>query len=570
MHQRRQEVIEASRAKSLQTAATCVGAEGCDSQANLALTSHVTVSEFLLEDIKWDLTNVAGYSASKCRVQWTATATKSTVEKDTATYIVDGVMGVQNSGRGQADLGNMVVNLQTYVGGQWITKYSAVESKLLTNGTLQGNIVGGCITDGCHNNVTEFTNSPNANLRVMDPNGADAFKSEAASALTVGAKKFKYFAFQARFELPVTFTEAVTVQVLMTFGNSSAGCEGCIGNDVPYLGGSVLHNNIKTLVYSRLHDNTPLEQVNQSVKLETGTWDTTVDAGTYRNFTTEVGLTSGIVGREFTSESTTRFTSVCPCPESYVGLRIFQNTARIYSDDDVVVIDVPAKPGSDKIIRFQFVGAAGVAVEISSPINVAGDCMGLPEPLTPIREYSAQDWAADTNGVLTSAWNSRYAPLGGLTLAASNGITLTFTNKEAVANILALSNGASGKVTASAIDPQSTSGGQDVRALLWYKLTADNMLGSETRMFNSSIPALQQPINSDIGDEETLHALDGLTYNGILALLTDFVLSSQSVTPELNVSQSRGTHVKELQDGLIFTGSITGLVPQFITALYGL
>jgi hypothetical protein len=568
VHQQRKEAIEASR-KNNQVAATCV--EGCENtQGNLSLPVHVTFDDFISEECKWSLTNTGAYSQTKSRVQWTACATRTCSchcppDVPTGTYIVDGVVAVQNKGKGNSDLGNAVINFQTLVDGVWVTQYSAVQSKFLTGTELIGNVVpgsSGVITE------TSFTESPNATLVVTNKNGEDVFRSSNPNALVVKANSIKWFAFQAKFVLPLDFLQPVRIQVLFTFDNAGAGCEPFIGNNIAYQGGLIKYNNVKTLAFlSGVTSTGPPVEVNQTVKIETSNLDTSVDSGTYKCFTTEIGLSSGVVGREFISDSQCFSTCILPCPEAFQGTRTFSNSVRIYTDDRVVVFDLPRKPGSDKTIRFQFVNAPGVWMEVAAPVLVNGECMAPPPVLAPIRKYSPQDWAANVDDILRLQWVALYAPLGGLRLVADNGIVVLFTDCESVILNLDLFTRDSGKITVSATNPGSTSGVSDLAALLWLKLTLDHYPGLSNEVFTSGKAALNLPLNAQAGDEPSLYALDGLTYGQILIALINFVLSA-SPSDAVVFGGSKGKNVKREQNELLFVFNITNVTPTIVASAY--
>ena len=72
----------------------------------------------------WTLSKTGTENTANSTVTWTITATKGTTVSDR--LAVDGFLAITNVGSAGATIGNIVVNLQTKSGGNWVTVSSDV------------------------------------------------------------------------------------------------------------------------------------------------------------------------------------------------------------------------------------------------------------------------------------------------------------------------------------------------------------------------------------------------------------------------------------------------------------
>ena len=554
--------------KAPETYKVCYGDEAdldCGSYGFVGLPIHVVNSIFEAPEFDWSLEHTGAYSQCKNRVQWTTNITNKPTCGCDAIFTVNGAMGIKNTGTGASDLGNVVVNLQVpdRCGDGFKTIYSAVRSLLPTNGNQQGNIVPGSSSES---STSYFVNSPNANLTVTDINKDDMFSTTDSLLRTVDSCKFKYYAFAADFTLPRSFCKTTRVEVILTFGNAGNGCEGNSGNQIAYQGGSTLYDNVTSVTYVTFPDTVPLVLIHKQTVLQTSLASTVVvsGGGSIRNFTTDIGMTSGFVGSEFVGSlidksktksshcpphSTVRNTAITPCPQVSHNDRIFQNIVNLSVQTDPVVFNLPLEPGSNKTVTFTFINPdSGLYHLKAANVLVSAGCN------TPMfrsgqgfTNYTRTDLAQDYQGSFTSVWDT-FGP-GGLVLTSplGGGRTITFTDPEAVRANLNLATDTAGTIKYDMLNPYSTQAGSFLSSVLWFIFTLAANPEYEDMTINSDELFLKlTPNKINSGVQQDIASYDGKTSRALLESMLILLLSdTPSDSSSLN-TKSKSKNIKNI------------------------
>ncbi|XWV25567.1 Ig family protein [Tupanvirus deep ocean] len=320
---------------------------------------------------------------------WNIDATKSVDPNIRPLLYVNGFLSICNSGEGPAYIGNIVVNLQTRVGRNWVTYSSdiadttngnnATSARICSSGSSEGKSI---FTKNAFSGTINFTDASNNTLFnvvpqfVLDANQCTNLfytASFISSGLAVG--------------------QEVRIEVIVTFSNAGArGGSGasCINLDVNGNGFIDLAESFVRSVPCRTSAIIPLvEKCNESVLLRNsiGTED-----GTIISRSTTIGNGSG---SEVITDSVTRSVviTVPNTPGRYV------DTAELISQGSAVVQNGPLDPITGiPIFSHTFVCCPELYLIVSDAVDVSGfGGIGDPE-IGEYCTYTQGGWGSTPNG----------------------------------------------------------------------------------------------------------------------------------------------------------------------------
>lgn len=421
---------------------------------------------------KWSANNKATSGPNKTIV-FTHTITKTPINTTEARYTLNGVVTIVNSGFDDQEMVASFVLLT--IGG--ITVLQTFESR---------NRQGG--------------NSPGANLRVAYME-TDIFKTSDLSLAVVKNSDYKQFTFTATFDVPNKFNDPIVFIPFFIFTNSG-------GIDT-------------TLNYQTVEYNPTLTLLNETVNIKTDITETT---GFYTDFSTTVGNN----GNELIDKSVERLTSIVP-----KGDGEYKNLISIFTSNDVKTLTVYKGPNSKALITHQFVNVPDTVISTQGSIDISST-----QPTTSDETivYYSEGWANDENDILTTAWTNLYAPLGGLTMAASNGVTVKFTKQENVAlNLIPINKSTGEQILASLTDPEETDGSSALAGLLYLKLVLDSNPGSGDMIFDAERLIINLPPNAPAGLANLYRNMDGQKNSDLYAGLLDFLFGALEPSTENTV-----------------------------------
>jgi hypothetical protein len=167
----------------------------------------------------WTLEKVGSQSGAS--ITWQATATKGTTQS--GLLIVNGFFKLENKGKGDATIGNIVVNLQTknHWWQPWVTR-SSVIADATDDDAATSAVVD---SDRCNDNTTTFhENAASGHLLFTDAKTNSAFAL--VPQVSIPGKTSKKLRYSASYDNTVlqlpTWTFA-RVEILISFGNAKKG-----------------------------------------------------------------------------------------------------------------------------------------------------------------------------------------------------------------------------------------------------------------------------------------------------------------------------------------------------------
>ncbi len=166
----------------------------------------------------WTLSETGAVNATAKTVVWTITATEGAIVGGHLT--IDGFMNVANSGSGPATIGNIVVNLQTYVSGSWVTQASDIADSTYGDAATFAYISPKASSEH-KNKFTESTAS--GSLSFTDAKTNTMFSI--APAITIAAGSSINMLFAASFKnnvLKLPDGTQARAEVIVSFGNGQS------------------------------------------------------------------------------------------------------------------------------------------------------------------------------------------------------------------------------------------------------------------------------------------------------------------------------------------------------------
>jgi len=357
---------------------------------------------------------------------------------------------------------------------------------------------------------------PNAYVIVSDRNLGDIFSVLNPTTTYIEKYMSRKLVISSTFVLDAQFSAPYTVNIKSTFRDFNS----------PVLK-FVTHSFSKTSTLSQQGDII----LNDTANLRT---DIRSSQGQFTNFSTNIGRN----GVEAIAESVVRKTSFLPS-----GDGSYNNIVTLSTSNDVVVIDFPIEPESKITERFQFVNVPDLNRQTYSPIKASEK-----------KIYSSSDWADDVDGILSNTM-SQYGSEG-LVLTASNGVTIKFTEQQAIVDNLRLFNGQTGNQNIlNYNNPQDTGIDAALGGLLWGKLTVDKYKSQDVAL-NTEACMINLPPESGLGLQQALVEFNGKKMGIILQQLVNYILSA--FEPSLE---------KKRSSQFLFTGVAVAL--GFMLVLFG-
>lgn len=482
------------------------------------------------DNTDWSLSKTGVFAAADPAVPqvgtvtWTVTATKLGVSHKMLK--VNGYVQVTNTGSANATIGNIVVNLQHQVtvgAGKnkktyWISAAADVADSKLGDAATQDNIVTTASAEDATLNgsvgpknylvnmaqgMFKETTGTSGTLEFTDADSNTLFSLMPQQSLAPG--QTVNLLFTANFDntnLGLQDGELVRPEVIVTFGNaggrggsgaSATGIDDSDGNTTQYV----------RSVPTRITKSVPVtEHCNASVTL-TDPGPVTdpggVVAGAFDN------SSIGADGLQITD--TTAVTVSVPVDGGMNGGQV-GNDAFLNGDSDSVSISGPVDPATLTAPLYMFPCCVGVSLDAGSMVDVPG---GVVPPsgfhdgdfLAFTRAHWGNKVGSDASAVSILTDNFATVYPNGVTVGGIK--TMKFTTAAAVTAYLGSLGGSNGALTASSINPTSTSSGAFGGSVLALQINVDYSAASATP---SGFGAL---IVHDPGA-----SLDGMTVNDVL------------------------------------------------------
>lgn len=436
-------------------------------QASLVVNqSSVAATQYTNTD--WSLTKVVDRVEGNV-VYFKVDAVKG--ETSAAKLIFAGTLTVQNSGSGEAELGNIVLNIQQRgrLNGknEWISAAAALTDTTAGDAATSANIVAAGSQEKVNgfnytvaSGVGTFAQTSALNrLTFADAETGDAWTLSANPTLAGGASvKLVYTLELDADALALAAGTDLRVEALATF--AGAGTRGGSGASLPAAdvdGDGADETNVRT-VASRSSAKVPaLVARNASVALTDGALDPT-------GLTT--GLTSSgltVVGADFAGYDLDGGVSISESTSFEVAVEVANITdgASVtnlvsLTGDPALVLSVP--DGSDELgnplyIDLELVPQLHLTANATHVFSVEDDYPFHAAYRTYSQGGYGQDAGTNEPGQLLSAYWS-----GDVVIGHADGYTLTFTSPAAVRAFLP-AGGKAGALSASATDPTSSSAG---------------------------------------------------------------------------------------------------------------
>ena len=385
-------------------------------------------------------------------VTWNITATRGAVSS--SDLVVDGDIGVKNSGNGPATVGNIVVNLQTKVNGKWVTQSSDIADATNGDAATFAHVVQNADTE----NRTSFSeNAASGHLNFMNAKHDTLFSL--VPEVTIPPNTTVPLEFTATFENSVLHLAAGTkahIEVIVTFGNNAAGGPNLTDTNVDINGNGVIDpDEAKVRSVSTEIDKTVMATsvANSSVTISDGASDiSTQGTVTFSNPVFNLGSTTGTVTVSY--DGGTMGGSITNCAHA-VGGSISDQVGQL------IVVLVPA-------VQLDVCNTQTVGPHVCIP--GAPGCGWKDGDLT---SYNEVDWATDPSGLLANDFASVYGPVGGsLIVGLPTNFAIVFSGPTAISQYLP-SSGPPGPLDSSLLDPLTTSSGVYGGDVVALKLDVD-------------------------------------------------------------------------------------------------
>lgn len=432
-------------------------------QASLNLDGSANNSCYTVDSFQWGITNNGLYDIDNNIVNWTINVTKNNVLAPKKLKI-NGVLKITNNGNGDADIGNIIVNLQRQVssGTKWSTFTSDVAD--VTNGDLYystANKTGynvpaasseglGFFAENRFSGPLNFYNSDNNSIFSL----VGGFKILAGQSVTL--------LYQAIFFIDDPTLTKFRVETMVTFGNAGTrGGSNAVGDNIPYRGDGILYNNVRS-VPTRVSMNMPvLDVCEQTATLSSALSDTTVNFGGFVNYNSDIGLN----GSEVLSNSAVSHVSVQPDPQFMTEDRTFINCAYLTSQPEMMPLIVLSPLDNITILgTYYFTCCEGFELVASNDVIVPGTGGGNDGggPPTGYTTYTQGGWGAAPRGnnpgqILSTNFSTVFP--SGVLIGKLPSNYINFTTALAITNFLPQGGTASFFNISELSNPISTSAG---------------------------------------------------------------------------------------------------------------
>ncbi len=479
-------------------------------------------------------------------VTWNVTATRGATSDN---FIeVNGFVSVQNTGLGDATIGNIVVNLQRSrpinkpnfpknLGNKWVSASANVGNAFSGDAATEANIVAAASEENVSWNT--FYNTP---ATYATSGSMGTFKENAASGpveftdadsntvwaitpqQTIAAGDTVNLIFSAVFNntiLGIPVGESLRTEVIVSFGNAGArGASGAAGSNIDISGnGSIEADEAKVRsVPTRIGRTVPvLEECNDTVTLldtgisETGTvTHTSEDLGGYGGAGVEIDVTTSFDVTASGVEGGTDGGDIC-------------NDATLVGVDHTVSVIIGYEP-DDGDPTTPLVPIYHVFLSCAGEDESAGDCQEVDIDVARVSETFGQGaWGQVPNGSnvgqLLADWFSTVYPSGvEVGIPGAGGYSMIFSSALRVQNYLpaggaggpaALTADMTGAITSTS---SRVFGGQVLALRLNVDFSAENITAGD--YFGSFV--LTSDADTLSGTDSL--SLDGLTVAQILAV----------------------------------------------------
>jgi hypothetical protein len=458
-------------------------------RAGITLSDAQAVS-VLTSDTAWSLAKTGSVNTSNHTVTWNITATKG--QTTAGQLIVDGYMAVTNTGSAGATIGNIVVNLQTRSGNNWVTASSDVADATQDDAATSALIDSHASSE----NRSSFSeNGASGQLKFMDANTNTIFALVPEVTIAPGATVNLLFAASFNnnvLNLPVG--KSIRAEVIVSFGN--AGPNGQNTPNVDINGNGVIDADEAYVrsVPARITMNVPTAQSTNSSPTISDTANDIATTGTvtFSNASFNIGATSGTV--TVTYDGGTDGGSITNCA------------------------NLTGNGSTTNVNGFQFPNVTGVNLQACNTQSIgastctpgAAGCGWHDGDLT---TYSQNAWGTGgvASPILINNYGTVYAGTGGIfQIGYVGGFTAVWTNATALATYLPAS-GTVGTLDANLLDPTSTSSGVFGGEVAALKVNIDF---SDAGVLSGA--ASLQFGNLTLCGFTTMPALNGLTVRGFL------------------------------------------------------
>jgi len=168
-------------------------------------------------DTAWTLAKDGAVDAAHSTVTWTITATEAATIA--GQLVLNGTFTVTNTGTGDATIGNIVVNLQTKSGAQWVTRSSDIANATDGDAATTANI----FQQASSENKSTFTeNAASGELEFMDASTNTLFSL--VPQVTIPAGDTVTLLFSAAYDntvLNLATGTPVRAEIIVSFGNAT-------------------------------------------------------------------------------------------------------------------------------------------------------------------------------------------------------------------------------------------------------------------------------------------------------------------------------------------------------------
>lgn len=204
-------------------------------RANLILLGS-SASLTPLRDTPWTLEKTGLVDPTNQTVHWTVLATEGLTAP--TERVINGVLRVRNIGTAPATLGNIVVNLQTRSGFEWITLSSNVADATQDDVATTAQVVPGASAE---KQAVFSENAASGALVFMDASNNSVFSLVPQKTIAPGASV--NLLYSARFDntvLDLPSGQAVRAEVIVSFGNSGPGSAPNNGQNIDINGNGMI------------------------------------------------------------------------------------------------------------------------------------------------------------------------------------------------------------------------------------------------------------------------------------------------------------------------------------------
>jgi hypothetical protein len=437
----------------------CGASPGVRAAAGAAVSLHDSSAQlFQTGDTAWTLEKYGRVYPATSSVEWSIVALpQATIPGQ---LVINGQMSVENTGSVAAPIGNIVVNLQTRQGNQWVTRSSNVANATHGDAATTAKIHKQASSEG----KPQFSeNSASGSLEFMDATSNTLFSLVPQKSIAPG--ETVPLLFQAVFKNTVLNLPAgtqVRVEVIVSFGNSVAGGNASGANIDINGNGTIDAYEARVRSVPSRHTLVVPPQINgNSTVTLTDTIDdiTTTGTVTFSNAMFNLGATSGTVSVNYNGGASGG--TITNCAQLTGQTQTVTNggfTFPLINGVDLEACDTQVIDGGGNGCT---PGAPGCGWE-------DGDAT----------TYTQSGWGAPTSPagtLLSNRYNFVYASTFGtieIGVPGTAGFSIVFTTSSAVLTYLP-QVGAIGALTNDLLNPTSSSSGAFGGEVLALKLNVD-------------------------------------------------------------------------------------------------